>query len=448
MTRVSALGLGAVLLVAACGSTPAPSTGSSTAGSGTLSVGNVEFLSSQAQPIDEAQGMRNLITGGVKGTVDFNVSITGSQIVSKILAEHQAGKLDVDLIGDIHGNSVALQNAGALQDLTPLLQRLQKDRKFDSQLVTYGKLGTSKQYYIPWLQATYMMAVNKKALPYLPKGADVNNLTYDQLITWGQNMEKATGEKKIGLPAAGGVRGGLLNRFIQAYLLPSYTGGTVAGFKSSEAVQAWQEMKRLWAVSNPQSTTYGFMQEPLQSGEVWVAWDHQARLIDAFKNLPGQVVAAPSPSGPKGLGFASVVAGLAIPVGAPNQKGAEAMIDFLTRPDTQRKTSGVTGFFPVLSDANVSAGSAPAQIVTEAGAAAKQAANHKAIAVLLPVGLGAKDAEFNKAFVDTFTRIILNNENIQSVLNDEAGKAQALLDTAKAPCWPPDPPSTGTCQIK
>jgi multiple sugar transport system substrate-binding protein len=449
MTRVSTLLIGAVLLVAACGGTPAPTGGpGSTTGSGTLSVGNLEFLSSQAQPIDEAQGMRNLIAAGVKGNVDFNVSLTGSQMTSKILAEHQAGKVDIDLYGDIHGNMVPLQTAGALQDLTPLLQRLEKDRKFDAQLVTYGKLGTKKQYYIPWLQASYMMAVNKKALPYLPKGADVNNLTYDQLISWGQAMEKATGEKKIGLPAAGGARGGLLNRFIQAYLLPSYTGGTVTGFKSSEAVQAWQEMKKLWAVSNPQSSTYGFMQEPLQSGEVWVAWDHQARLIDAFKNLPGQVIAVPAPSGPKGLGFASVVAGLAIPVGSANQKGAEDMIDFLTRPASESKASGVTGFFPVLSDANLSTGSAPAQIVTEAAAVAKQAANKKAIAVLLPVGLGAKDAEFNKAFIDTFTRIILNNENIQTVLSDEAQRMQALLDTAKAPCWPPDPPSTGTCQIK
>lgn len=446
MTRFAALGTAAVLLAAGCGGTPAPSGGGNAPPQ--ANVGNLEFLSSQAQAVNEAEGMRKQVLTGFNGTVDFNTSLTGSQMVPKLLAEHTAGKLDVDLVGDIHGNMVALQGAGVLQDLTPLLQKLEKDRKFNSQLVTYGRLGTQKQYYIPWMQATYMMVVNKKALPSLPKGADVNNLTYDQLVQWGENMQKATGEKKIGIPAATGTRGGLLNRFVEGYLYPSYTGGEVTGFKSPEAVQSWQMMKRLWAVTNPQSTNYGFMQEPLQSGEVWVAWDHQARLIDALKNLPDQFQAVPAPSGPKGLGFMSVVVGLAIPVGAPNQKGAEAMIDYLTRSDNQKKTTGVVGFFPVLTDVSVSGSDAPPGVSAEAGAATKQANAKKALPALLPVGLGAKDGEFNKAYFDTFTRIVLHNEDIQTVLTDEGKQLQSLLDTAKAPCWPPDPSSSGTCQVK
>ena len=45
-----------------------------------------------------------------------------------------------------------------------------------------GKLGTAEQKYLPWMQATYIMAANKKALQFLPEGADVNALTYDQLV--------------------------------------------------------------------------------------------------------------------------------------------------------------------------------------------------------------------------------------------------------------------------
>ncbi len=444
--QVAALTFGVLLLILACGGTPAPS-GGATASTQT-DVGKVEFLSSQGQAVNEAEGMRKQVLAGFNGTTDFNTSLTGAQMVPKLLAEHQASKVDVDLVGDIHGDMVPLQAAGALQDLTPLLEKLQKDRKFNSQLVAYGKMGTQKQYYIPWLQATYMMVVNKKALQYLPKGADVSGLTYDQLAQWGENMLKGTGEKKIGIPAATGSRGGLLSRFLQGYVYPSYTGGEVTGFKSPEAVQAWQMVKRLWAVTNPQSTNYGFMQEPLQSGEVWVAWDHQARLIDALKNLPDQFQAVPAPSGPKGLGFMSVVAGLAIPVGAPNQKGAEALIDYLTRPDKQKKTTAVVGFFPVLSDVSVSGKDAPPGVGVEAAAAIKQTNAKKALPALLPVGLGAKDGEFSKTYFDTFTRIALHNEDIQTVLSDEAKLLQALLDTAKAHCWPPDPPSTGTCQVK
>ena len=439
----------AVLLVlGACGGTPTPSGGGGATSSPQADVGNVEFLSSQAQPVNEAEGMRRQVLTAFNGKVDFNSSLTGAQMVSKIQADHQAGKSTIDVVGDLHGDLVAMKSTGGLTDLTPLMQRLGKDRKFNSTLVNYGKLGTDKQYYIPWIQATYMMVVNKKALQYLPKGVDVNNMTYDQLIQWGENMQKGTGEKKIGLPDAPGTRGGLINRFIQGYLYPSYTGGEVTGFKSKEAVEMWSSMRRLWAVTSAQSTNYSMMQDPLQSGEVWVAWDHQARLIDALKNSPDQFQAVPAPVGPKGLGFMSVVVGLAIPQGAPNVKGAEALIDYLTKPDTQKKTTGVVGFFPALTNVTVTGGDAPPGVGAEAVAAAKQVSNKKALPALLPVGLGAKDSEFSLAYVDSFTRIVLHNEDTQSVLNDEAKSLQSLLNTAKVPCWPPDPVSTGTCQIK
>jgi multiple sugar transport system substrate-binding protein len=341
-----------------------------------------------------------------------------------------------------------MQSADSLEDLTPLLQRLEQDRKFNPTLVNYGKLGTQKQYYVPWLQATYMLAINKKALQYLPKGADVNALTYDQLIAWGQSIQKATGERKIGLPATAGAQGGLLKRFLEGYLYPSYTGTEVTGFKSADAVQAWQMMKRLWAVTNPQSTNYSAMQDPLQSGEVWVAWDHQARLKDALSNLPDQFQTAPAPSGPKGLAYMSAVVGLGIPKGAPNRAGAEALIDFLTRQTNQAKAAGVLSFFPVVDGVKISGSDAPSYLVAESTAAAKYTSSKKSIPALLPVGLGKLSDQFDKAYQDSFTRILLRNEDVQAVLNDEAGQLQSVLAQAKAPCWPPDAPSSGPCQIK
>ncbi len=440
MSRIR-LGFVAMFLLASCGGTPAPASGPQT------NVGSVEFLSAQAQPANEAAAMQNQVLNQFNGTVDFNVTLTGAQMVAKILAEHQAGKVDIDVDGDSHGNLVALAHAGALQDMTPLLQRLQRDRQFASQLLTYAKLGTDKVYYIPWIQATYFLVVNKKALPYLPKGADVNSLTYDQLVAWGQNMQNSTGEKKIGLPVAPGSRGGLIKRFVEGYLYPSYTGGEVTGFKSQDAVTGWQMMRKLWAVTNGQSTNYSQMQDPLLSGEVWVAWDHQARLINALATDPNDFVAVPAPSGPKGLGYMSAVNGLAIPVGAPNQKGAEALIDFLTRPALQKTQVAVTGFFPVVNGVNVTGASAAPGVAAEASAATRQQSSKKALPALLPVGLGSHDGDFNLVYVDTFTRILLNNENIQTVLNGEATKLQAVLNAANAPCWPPDPSSSGTCQI-
>ena len=445
--RLWSIALATALLTVACGGTPAPPSTSSSSGA-QKNVGQVEFVSSQGTPANEGQKMNNQVLTGFNGHADFISGPTAAQDVDKITAEQKAGKGTIDVVALQHGDFTTLGASDALMDLTPLLQQLQKDRQFPKALLDYGKLGTQKQYYIPWLQATYMMAVNKKALQYLPKGVDVNNLTYDQVISWGQSIQKATGERMFGLPASPGTQASLIHRFLQGYAYPSYTGTEVTGFKSAEAVQMWQMLKRLWAVTNPQSTTYSQLQDPLQSGDVLFGWDHQARLKDALEKLPDQFITVPAPRGPKGLGYMSVVVGLAIPKTAPNAEGAKALIDYLTRSQQQIAAGSAIGFFPVVEGVKLTGSSVPPYLSAEAGVAAKYAAAKNAVVALLPVGLGGKSDQFTITYQETFTRIILRNDDIQTVLTDEAGKLQALLTAANASCWPPDPPSTGPCPIK
>jgi multiple sugar transport system substrate-binding protein len=297
---------------------------------------------------------------------------------------------------------------------------------------------------VPWMQATYVLAINKKALQYLPAGADVNALSYAQLKEWGGNIQRATNQRKVGFP--GGPKG-LIHRFFQGYLYPSYTGSSgVVGFKSPEAVAMWQEFKDIWAVSNPQSANYEFMQEPLLAEEVWVAWDHTARLIDAVKEKPDDFVLVPSPAGPKGRGFMPVIAGLAIPKGAPNRAGAEQLIEYLTQSPQQVSTLRELAFFPA-TGAKVPE-DLPAGIRLEADAVAKQSSARDTLPSLLPIGLGAKGGEFNKVYLDSFTRIVLRNESAQAVLDEQGTILQSLMDETKAGCWPPDPPSDGPCKVK
>ena len=42
------------------------------------------------------------------------------------------------------------------------------------------------------------------------------------------------------------------------------------------------------------------MQDPLQSGEVLVAWDHVARITSAVRDHPNDYVVFPAPAGPQG----------------------------------------------------------------------------------------------------------------------------------------------------
>jgi multiple sugar transport system substrate-binding protein len=405
-------------------------------------VATVAFFGSQAQPAAEDRAMRTEVLNGF-GDYYFDSQNTASQDISTILAEQKTGVSTIDVIDLTNSDMASLQAAGALQDLTPLLDRLQTNRDYLPELLDAGRFGTDKQYSIPWLQATYLMAVNKKALQYLPRGYDVDNLTYDQLIAWGQAIQKATGKQMIGLPAKPGITGGgLIQRLLQGYLYPSYTGRTLTSFTSPEAVQMWQMLKRLWAVTNPSSTTYSQLQDPLLSGDVWIAWDHQARLENALQQEPGQFIAVPAPRGPQGLGYMTTVVGLAIPKGASNPAGAEDLIDWLTRSGQQAEASASLSFFPAIHTSGLGAPQSEELRVDD-----MYRASPRRIDTMLPVGLGAYTDDFTLVYQNAFNRIVIGHEDIKTVLDDDAGRLQHLLDTSGAHCWPPDPPSPGACQI-
>ena len=67
---------------------------------------------------------------------------------------------------------------------------------------------------------------------------------------------------------------------------------------------------------------------------------------------------------------------------------------------------------------------------------------------LPPIGLGQHDAEFDRVFVETFQRIVLRGQKPRPVLDREAGLLNRLMTETGAPCWQPDPPSTGACQVQ
>jgi multiple sugar transport system substrate-binding protein len=402
--------------------------------------GKVTFMSTQFNTVEESDKARAILADF--GDVDFVPSEEGPMI-DLLKAEAQAGSGTVDLVGALHGTFPVLAQEDVLFDLSDLLAEIQAEYELPEAFVELGKLSTEDyQYYIPWMQATYIMAAHKDALQYLPEGADINALTWEQLAAWAKNIYDATGEAKLGLPVAG-----LFHRFLEGYLYPSFTGGMVTGFKSEEAVAMWEWFKTdLWPYVHPQSIAYEFMQEPLLAGEVLVAFDHTARLINAFNERPEDFVAFPAPAGPAGRGFMPVVVGLGIPFTAPNPDGAEALLKYMLSPETQARVLKDLAFFPVVGGVDTSGLSAGVAI--EAGAVSAQANSPDALPALLPVGLGSRGGEINEIYRNAFSRIVLNGEDIPTVLEQEGANLQKLLDETGAPCWPPDAPSEGACQLQ
>jgi multiple sugar transport system substrate-binding protein len=446
--HLAAIAAALVLIVAACGgstaSSPPATSGASPTGVAPPSVappaGPVTMLSNQLVPVAEQEAMRNQILAGFDGEVEF-VGADPGPYTDRIRAEGEAGSGDVSLIGGLHGDFSAFAADDLLADLSDVATEL-ADLGISQDYLDLGKLGTDEQLYIPWMQATYIMVARSEAIEYLPAGADINALTWDQLTEWGANITTATGDRKLGFPAG---TDGLLHRFFQGHAYPAFTGGVNTTFATEGAVEMWTWMKNTWQYVNPQSTTYAFMQEPLQSGEVWVAWDHVARLVEALKSNPDGFVAFPVPAGPEGRAFMPVIAGLAIPTWAPNPDGARALIRYLLQPETQTTTLRTVSFFPVI------AGSLPGDldpgIQAEQQAVAAQVGSPDALPALLPVALGDQGGAYNQVFKDAFQQIVIQNQDPATALDALATTLQGVLDTAGAACWSPDPPSTGPCQV-
>ncbi|TME68837.1 MAG: extracellular solute-binding protein [Chloroflexi bacterium] len=380
--RAFAFAAAAAILVTACSTTGTPSGGGTTAGDqGKPFV----FASTQFSPVTEQENMRKKILAAYQGaSVDF-VTDNEPTILNRISAEAKAGgEQQIGLAGLENGQFAALVAAGAFDDVTKIADK-HKDQKIPQDMLTLGKFGGNAQVYIPWMQATYFMVASKQALQYLPSGADVNALTYQQTIAWAKNIFDKTGQKKFGFPLG---TDGLIHRLIQGYFYPSYTGGLVTTYKSADAATMWNDMKELWKYSNR----------------------------------------------------------LGIPKASPNKAGAEALIDYLLKPETQIVTLRENSFFPVVdvkmpSDLNKG-------LQLEADAVAKQANSKDAKVVPLPVGLGGKGGEFNKTITDTFVRIVVKNEPVQTVLDEQAAIIQKIMTDGNIKCWGPDGTSTGACQVK
>jgi multiple sugar transport system substrate-binding protein len=285
------------------------------------------------------------------------------------------------------------------------------------------------------------MAAHVDALQYLPEGVDVNAMSWSELAAWAQNMAAATGENKLGLPVAG-----LFHRFLQGYLFPSFTGGMVSQFNSPEAAAMYEFFRdELWPYVNAQSLSYSFMNEPLLSGEVLVAFDHVARLKAAFDEAPEDFIAFPAPAGPAGRGYMPVIAGLGIPFTSRDPEGAADVIRFMLTPEVQSQILVELGFYPVIGGVDMDM--LPEGAARQAAAVTAQATAVDGIPSLLPVGLGARGGEINQIFRNTFNRIVLEGGDIQTVLDSEAVTLQALLNETGAACWAPDPASEGPCQV-
>ena len=122
-------------------------------------TGDVVFFSTQFNIVEESARFREILA---ERGYDFTGTEEGP-LVDLILAGAQAGQSEVDVIGALHGTFPPLQDT--MINMIDIADDLSADREFAPAFLEAGLLGTSDYlYYVPWMQATYIMAAHVDAL--------------------------------------------------------------------------------------------------------------------------------------------------------------------------------------------------------------------------------------------------------------------------------------------
>jgi multiple sugar transport system substrate-binding protein len=391
----------------------------------------IVFASTQLSPPEEQSFMRGLLTSLLnEKNIQVNfVPLGYTDMASKIQAEVTSGTVTVSVVGGLATEIDYFASKGWLEDLSKF--KALPGRTFSGaalSVVEQQKKQYNMQTFVPWMTASFVIVVNNEAFNYLPAGLTKDDVvkgtekwTWDMLVAWAKNIYEKTGEKRVGLPAGSG---GLLHRLLHGYLYVSYTGYQARNFNTPEAVSMWNLLKELWKYCHPESTTWSAMADPLLKGSVWIAWDHTARIMTAVKTKPDAFTVAPVPRGPVGRGYILVLAGLAIPKGAPNQDAAWELIEFLTRPEIQARIAENVGFFPVVNEATPTIVDPGVKKVSEAVSTQLAATDGKP--VFIP-SLGGKAGDFTAIYRTAFERIVLKGEDPSTVLAQLEPQLKAIF---------------------
>ena len=305
-----------------------------------------------------------------------------------------------------------------IEDLTSYVKSWD-DRHF-SPTFEYGTNFEGKQYFIPVGADVYLTIANKKAVKYLPKGADLDKLTWEDFAKWSNAIAKGEGEGKTvvtGIPMKS-----LVYQFGAISL--SY-GATFPDINTPEAIKAWEILVSMKDDFIPAVLNVDNCVAPMKRQEAWFSWMHCARAGQVYSSNPANFVVAPVPEGPAGIGSIAGVSGYGILKNAPHKELAIKFLEYITRPDMQVKIAkGTGGFIPPVEEALNYLGDDPEDEVVA-----------KAVMVLskgrvsgVPGGDYQDWGAVKKVFDDVFVEMVLNGDGTvdKALLNEAQAKLDAL----------------------
>lgn len=272
-------------------------------------------------------------------------TLDDTAILDQVKVQTQTGNITTDVIVVYCSNMPEWVEGGLVQNLTALSDTW-TDRTFsagyDSMTVFDGQ-----RYFLPIGADVYLFIANKKALPYMPEGADIASLTWEEVVEWANAVAEGEGEGKYAV--TGVPKKSLIYQYGGVYL--SYGNGW-PWLDTPAAMASFYLMSKMCEAYTPTVMTYDDVRPALKRGEAWLASAHCARVGEVYKNDPTQFVVGPAPSGPAGIGSIAGTSGFAIVEGTKNQELAEKFVEYMTRPDIMLLSSkGTGGFIPPVDEA-------------------------------------------------------------------------------------------------
>ncbi len=375
------------------------------------------FIDEILKPFEEETGI----------TVTFQI-VKGEDMFDRLTAQQATGHVTTDMILAFNGRFAWYTDEGWMGSLDETVNTWD-DRSilpaFDGQAVVDGT-----RYFVPISADVYLTIANNKALDYLPVGADMDNLTYEQYADWAVAIAAGENEGKVcmtGIPMKMWIY--QFSSSALAYGLPG-AGNPEPAFPNLNApqtVKAWEQWAKIGAGDGfmPTILSVDNCVDFLMREEAWLSVTHNARVGQVYASNETQFTVGPAPMGDTAIGSIAGAHGLGIVEDSANVEAALLLLEYLTRPEIQLKMNkGTGGFLPVVAEALDYLGDDPTDEIIRKALIVLDNANGS----FLPVSDFQDWGAVKQLFDDVFSEMVLNGDGTidQALLDAKQVALEAL----------------------
>ena len=359
-------------------------------------------------------------------TVNFQI-VAGQDMFDRVTVQQETAHVTTDVILAFNGRFAWWTDAGYVNALdTSALAGRTILSAFDGSAIVGGE-----RFFVPISADVYLTIANNKALDYMPAGAAMETLTYEEYADWAVAIAAGEGEGKVcitGIPQKMWIYQFGTSALAYGLNPAGLDEPAFPNINSPAAADAWGIWAEIGAGDGfmPTILSVDNCTDFLMREEAWLSVTHNARVGQVYASNETQFTVGPAPLGSAGIGTIAGAHGLGIVKGSANAEAAALLIEYLTRPEIQVKMNkGTGGFLPVVGEALDYLGTDPqdeiirkALIVLEGG-----------IPSYLPVADFADWGAVKKVFDDIFEGMVLGGDGtVDQAMLDEA---QARIDAIR-----------------